>query len=361
MKYKIGLCSSHVFSNTEKRALYEYFGDFESIYRASKDQLLSLEFLTPEKVLEFCSEKSKTNLEEMCSYMEKEKIFCISCFDEEFPEKLKHIHDVPFQLFYKGDLPGKNERIVAVVGARMCSGYGKSKTLELCELLGNNGFSVVSGMAMGIDSYAHEGALNANGKTYAVLGCGVDVCYPSKNQSLYKQIINTGCVMSEFAPKVHPQPEFFPRRNRIISGMADAVILIEAKERSGSLITANLALEQGKDIFALPGRISDPLSYGTNKIISQGAGIIVSFEKLVDDIKDLTDFHYIPAVFPPKKKFNLEKEELLVYSCFDFNSKSIEEVASETKMDILTVLQIVLHLCEYNLIEETFMNQYIKV
>ena len=361
MKYKIGFCSDIIFTNKEKRGLYEYFGDYEAAYRAPRDVLLSLDFINKEKSLLFCDERDNRNLDDLVSYMEKESIHCISCYEDGFPEKLKHIHDVPFQLFYKGRLPQKEERMVSVVGARMCSGYGKSKTLEISKLLGENGFSVVSGMAMGIDSYAHEGVLETDSNTYAVLGCGVDVCYPAKNHFLYDHILERGGILSEFPPKTKPLPDFFPRRNRIISGISDVVILIEAKERSGSLITANFALEQGKDIFALPGRISDPLSYGTNSIISQGAGIILSPEKLINDIRELTDFDYIPPVFFDKKKFKLEKEELLVYSCFDFNSKSIEEVASETKMDILKVLQIILHLCELELIEETFMNQYIKV
>lgn len=361
MKYKLWFCAQHIFSNTEKRALFEYFWDYERICKATKDEWLALDFIPKKKALKFLEMRDEDSIQDLYEYVKRENIGLVSFYDSEFPEKLKHIQSIPFQIFYKGRLPVENEPLVSIVGARMPSGYGKNKTLEISRLLGQNGFSVISGMARGIDSFAHEGAIEVNAPTFAVLGCGVDICYPKKNQYLYDKIIASGGVLSEYAPKVVPLPEFFPRRNRIISGLSDAVLLMEAKERSGSLITANFALEQGKTIFALPGRISDPLSFGTNAMISQGAGIIVSPNQLLSDLKDLLNYEYIPCVFSQKKKFNLEKEELLVYSCFDFNSKSIDEVVSETNLNIMRVLQIVLHLCDLGLIEETFMNQYIKV
>ncbi|MCR5546346.1 MAG: DNA-processing protein DprA [Lachnospiraceae bacterium] len=361
MKYKLWFASDIVLSNLEKRKLFEQFQNYEEIYRLDEAFLRSLEIIREDKISRFIEERSAFSFEKALEYVSKKNIKVVCYFDEFYPVKLRHIHDSPFQLFYIGNLPDKEERIISMVGARRCSGYGKTMTLDFAKELGKKGFSILSGMASGIDSYAHEGALFARANTFAIFGCGVDICYPPKNYSLYEEIIKNGGVISEYAPMVEPRPEFFPRRNRIISGLADVVLLMEAKEKSGSLITANFALDQGKDIFALPGRISDSLSYGTNKIIEQGAGIITSIEQLISDINELKDWSYDPIVFSSRGKFHLEKEELLVYSCFDFNSKTIDEVIAETGLDIMSVLQIILHLCDLGLIEESFMNQYIKV
>ncbi|MCR4675168.1 MAG: DNA-processing protein DprA [Lachnospiraceae bacterium] len=361
MKYKFWYAQTHTLSNTQKRMLFECYGDYEKIYNLEREKLLALPFLKEENLEAFLAERTSYDLEENYFYAKHHSINVTCYFDDDYPEKLKHIHNIPYQIFYIGRLPAKDERIIAMVGARRCSGYGKSYTLEIAKLLAQRGCSIVSGMATGIDSFSHEGALEAKGDTFAVLGCGVDICYPPKNHLLYKNIIEHGGVLSEYGPKVSPRPEFFPRRNRIISGLSDVVLLMEAKEKSGSLITAEFALEQGKDIFALPGRISDSLSQGTNKIISLGAGVILSSEQLLKDIYELKDWNYDPVVFSTNGKFNLEKEELLVYSCFDFNSKSIDEVVAMTGLDIMSVLQIILRLCDLGLIEESFMNQYIKV
>ena len=361
MKYKIWFCSNHVFSNKEKRLLFEHYRDFHRIYKASEKELIELPFLRKENIKVFCETRSSFDLNSYYKYVLEEDIRCICLFDEDYPKKLKHIHDIPFQIFYKGQMPDESERIISIVGARRCTGYGKSYTSEISELLVKNGLSVMSGMASGIDTYAHEGALKGKGRTFAILGCGVDVCYPTKNLGLYHEIIKNGGILSEYGPKTPPQAELFPRRNRIISGLCDVLLVMEAKERSGSLITAQFALEQGKDIFALPGRICDSLSKGTNDLIAQGAGIITSPKQLISDICETKNWEYQPVVFSEKGKFNLEKEQLLVYSCFDFNSKSIDEVVAETGLDIMTVLQNIMDLCDLGLIEESFMNQYIKI
>lgn len=361
MKYKYYLACNFYFTNKEKRLLYEAFLDYEEIYGLTKEELNNLSFLNKEGIDKSIEFRNRFDLDkEYESFIHSGMRF--TCFfDEDFPLKLRNIHNPPFQLFYFGRLPMEKERIISIVGARRCSGYGKEMTLKFSEELGRKGFSVVSGLAMGVDGYAHEGALKGKGDTYAVLGCGVDICYPPNHHILYEEIIKNGGVISEYAPGTKPLPEFFPNRNRIISGLCDVLLVMEAKEHSGSLITANFALEQGKDVFALPGRISDSLSSGTNKIISQGAGIICSVSGLISDINELKNWDYNPTECIYRQKLNLEKEDLLVYSCFDFNSKSIDEIVTETGLELMTVLRCVLHLSDLGLIEESFMNQYIKV
>ena len=361
MKYKFYLACNYGFSNLEKRLLYEAFRNYEQIYHLTKEELLRLPFLKEKGVVAALSFKEQFDLEKEYAYF-CEKGMQVTCyFDDDFPKNLKQINNAPFQIFYLGKLPKNEERVISVVGARRCSGYGKEMTLRFSEELAKRGFSIVSGMALGIDGYAHEGAIKGKGDTYAVLGCGVDICYPDHHRILYEEIQSHGGILSEYGPRIPPHPEFFPRRNRIISGLCDVLLVMEAREKSGSLITAQIALEQGKDIFALPGRISDSLSGGTNKIISEGAGIICSVSGLISDMNELKDWNYKPSEYIYRKKLNLEKEDLLVYSCFDFNSKSIDEIVDETKLDLMSVLRSVLHLSDLGLIEESFLNQYIKV
>ena len=359
--YRFYLACNYGFSNKEKRMLFECVSDYEAIYRMTKEELIQYPFISEESAEKAMAFKKHFDLEKEYSFFKNTNMHLLCYFDDDFPEKLRHIHDCPFQLFYYGRFPNKEDKVISVVGARRCSGYGKEMTLKFTEELAKKGFSIISGMAKGIDGYAHQGARKGKGDTFAVLGCGVDICYPKNHTILYEEIKSRGGIISEYGPHVEPLPDFFPRRNRIISGLSDVLLIMEAKEKSGSLITAALALEQGKDIFALPGRISDPLSYGTNKIIAEGAGILVSIPRLISDMNELKNWDYDPLVTLHKKKLNLEKEELLVYSCFDFNSKSIDEIVEETGLDVMTVLRSILSLSDLGLIEESFLNQYIKI
>ena len=194
----------------------------------------------------------------------------------------------------------------------------------------------------------HRGALLAGGRTYAVLGCGVNIVYPPENWELYEQIAKHGGILSEYPPDMAPQPGFFPMRNRIISALSDVVIIIEAKEKSGSLITADYALDQGKDVFALPGSIYDSLSAGCNRLIKQGAGILLSPQDLLEEL----------SLSESKKQVLLEKEELLVYSTLDLHPKSIEELAQKTGMDLLRLTEVIFALEERGFAEVAYQNYY---
>jgi len=201
--------------------------------------------------------------------------------DPAYPALLKKIHYPPQRLYVRGRLIG-DEICVAVVGARKASSYGRMVAEYLGGELARRGIAVASGMARGVDTAAHRGALRAGGRTIAVLGCGIDVVYPQENRELMEEIAKSGAVITEFPPGEEPKPWHFPARNRIISGLALGTVVVEAGERSGSLITANFALEEGREVFAVPGQIRSPGSQGTHALIKQGA-------KLVEDIQDVLE------------------------------------------------------------------------
>lgn len=203
-------------------------------------------------------------------------------WDREYPERLKKLPDPPPGLFYIGRLPQEEKHMVAVIGARLCSEYGKYAARVYSMALARAGAGIVSGLAAGIDSIAQKAAVEAGGYSVGVLGNGVDICYPAENREIYDLLCEKGCVVSEYPPGTPPRQQNFPMRNRIISGLSDTVLVMEARERSGTLITADLALEQGKDIYALPGRVNDALSFGCNRLIWQGAGIAVTPALLVE-------------------------------------------------------------------------------
>src|SRR5207342_3637527 len=205
-------------------------------------------------------------------------IHCTRRCDPEFPRLLSAIHDPPPRLYARGaaDVALLDEPAVAIVGARACSAYGRSVTRSLARELAAAGLVVVSGMARGIDGEAHRGALEGGGSTIAVLGCGIDRDYPAAHAELARRICDEGLVVSEYEPGVEPAPWRFPARNRIIAGLCQATVVVEARERSGALITADLALEEGREVFAVPGEITSALSAGTNALLRVGATAVTS-------------------------------------------------------------------------------------
>lgn len=230
----------------------------------------------------------------------------ITPFEKEYPDKLKNIPDAPAGLYVRGKVPAESEITVAVVGARDCSEYGRYVAEELGSFLGKSGVTVVSGMARGIDGISQWAALEAGGTSIGILGCGVDICYPARNRALFDRLSEQGTIISEYPPGTPPRPMNFPARNRIVSGLADAVVVIEARCRSGTLITVDMALEQGKEVFVVPGRVTDRLSDGCNRLIKQGAAIMLSPEELLEELRELKEQsrEYIAAVVPAKGNKN---------------------------------------------------------
>lgn len=206
----------------------------------------------------------------------------VSRIDPEFPEKLKNIPGAPFAIYVKGELPDPTKPAVSIVGARMCSEYGRYMARQFGRGLALAGVQVISGMARGIDGIAQGAALEAGGRSFGVFGCGVDICYPPENKVIYDALLKNGGAISEYPPGTEPVAKFFPTRNRIISALSDVLLVVEARQKSGTQITVDTALEQGREVLAVPGRVTDRLSDGCNYLISQGAGVAISVEDVLD-------------------------------------------------------------------------------
>ena len=242
--------------------------------------------------------------------------------------------------------------------ARNCTSYGEQMALQYGKCLGHAGVQVISGMARGIDGAGQRGALNGDGTTFAVLGCGVDVCYPRENIGLYMDIQKKGGIISEFPPGTEPLARNFPMRNRIISGLAEWILVIEAKEKSGSLITADFALDQGKDVYALPGPVTSALSQGCHRLIRQGAGILITPEELMDE------WNLNRMQMGQKNNKNekmLESPERMVYSCLDLFPKGIDELMKETELSISELMERLITLELKGYAEEVSRNYYIRL
>lgn len=367
-KYEYFLANVPGLPNAVKIGLVKHFGSEEALYRVAEEEILKVPGLKDKERVSLLQFRRTFYIDREWESLAEKEISLVTAFDPAYPAKLSEVYNPPYLLYYKGTLPGPEEDLCAVVGSRECSGYGKKMAMELAGALAKNGIGVVSGMALGIDGFAHTGALEAGGRTYALLGCGVDVIYPKKHEDLYYQIIENGAVISELPPGQAPLRQNFPSRNRLISGLSSRVIVVEARERSGSLITADFALEQGRDVYAVPGRITDPMSAGTNRLIYEGANIILSKEQAVSDFLGLSADHVWPRQNNVSDEHNsensvdnsLEKDERVVYSIFGFYPKNLEEACKETDYSPLSFLSIVMKLCDKGLLREAFKNEYVK-
>lgn len=355
--YELWLLNSSIIPFSSKMKLITYFENSFNLYNASRTQLLSSGLLKEAMVEALLEDKNRRNIEKDYENFMRSPYSFMTSESEGYPRQLLDIFDPVYGFFYYGKLPELRNG-VAIVGARRCTAYGKKMAKELATGLGQAGITVISGMARGIDSFSHMGCIEGGGKTIAVLGSGLDVIYPAENASLYENIKDNGCVLSEYCMGTQPKPQFFPIRNRIVSALAKTVVVVEARDKSGSLITADLALDQGKDVYVLPGRLTDSLSFGCNRLLSQGAGIIYSIDQFVADIVPAKENKKCQAMQPELMQV-LSKEELVVYSCFDFYPKSLSLVEEQCPFDYLQLLQIVMRLEEKGYISEAFKNQYV--
>lgn len=243
----------------------------------------------------------------------KNKIQIITFFDDEYPALLKNIYDPPILLYVKGVLPEDSVPKVAIVGSRIASLYGQRMAKQIAAELAEAGAVIVSGLALGIDAAAHEGALLPKGITCAVLGSGLAQIYPTQNKKIADRIIERGALISEYPVQMLPKPQFFPVRNRIISGLSHGVLVIEAGDRSGALITADLALEEGREVFALPGNVDSDRSKGTNSLLKQGARLVTSAQDILDELR-------LKIVSQKEKNDLRNKEEAIKVAGLDSDS-----------------------------------------
>ena len=288
----------------------------------------------------------------------KERIRQISSKSAEYPQKLNNYPKMPEILFAKGNLPDAKKPTAAIVGARACSPYGRIQAFRYAKILSSAGVQIISGMAYGIDAEAHKGALEGGTPTYAVLAGGVDICYPSGNRPLYARILReNGGILSEQPPGMRARNYFFPARNRIISGLADLVLIVEAREKSGSLITAQWALDQGKIVYAVPGPVNEALSMGCHKLIYDGAGIAYSPEILLREL-GLNCENKVKS--PEKNDVGLASDLKLVYSCLDLRPKSTDFLIQKTGLPPEKIGSLLLELKLSGLVREIGRHYYIK-
>lgn len=250
----------------------------------------------------------------------------ITVKEDDYPRKLAAIPDSPYGIYYIGQMPDENDKSVAVIGARSCSEYGRHMAKLFGEELAEAGIQVISGMARGIDGISQQAALRVGGYSFGVMGCGVDICYPRENRRLYEELIAKGGVCSEYPPGIAPRSLLFPPRNRIISALSDAVLVIEARERSGTLITVDMALEQGREVYALPGRATDPLSDGCNRLIRQGAGLITSPQEL---LAELSGTSYKEQTYCQQEFIYLEGRQGELMQLLDYQPRSVQALQAQ--------------------------------
>lgn len=228
----------------------------------------------------------RTNLDKYLEYISKNNIEIIDIYNKYYPDRLRLIYDPPVVLYVKGNKTMLNNKSIAIVGCRVPTSYGKNIANKMSYNLSINNINIISGLARGIDTCSHIGCLKAKGTTIAVVGCGLDRVYPEENKELFKDIIKSGgAIISEYVIGTKPLAKNFPKRNRIISGLSNGVVIIEAKEKSGTLITADFALEQGKEVYAVPGNITSINSYGTNELIKQGAKVATNVQDILEDLR----------------------------------------------------------------------------
>ena len=266
------------------RKLIQVFKDLENIRKAPVQSLVRIESIDLKLASRIKQGGQPEVVQQQLELINRHHINYITIWDDEYPALLKQIPDAPPVLFYEGSLNNLSDRAIAIVGTRSPSSYGRTVTTEITRELVANGISIVSGMARGIDTVAHQTALQHGGHTVAVLGCGIDVCYPPENRKLYQKIPQQGAVVSEYFVGTGPDGPNFPKRNRIISGLSVGTLVIEAGERSGALITALFSLNQNREVFAIPGNINSQRSMGCNHLIKQGGKLVQNVEDILDEI-----------------------------------------------------------------------------
>ena len=356
MEYEYWLAGIQGISSKKKYLLRERMKTGRAVYYIEETQLAGLDFLS-EKERQALKSAGRQRIGNRRAEAAEKGIRFIPWFYEAYPQRLLELSDFPYALYVKGNLPDPASRKAAIVGSRRCTPYGEKYAVEFGKVLAQYGIEVISGLARGIDGMGQRGALMGNGKTFAVLGSGPDVCYPREHIGLYMDILEQGGgILSEYPPGTPPLSWHFPTRNRIISGLSDAVLVIEAGEKSGSLITVDMALEQGRDIYALPGPVNSSMSRGCNYLIQQGAGLMTSPEML---LKEWGIDSCSVSDGKAKNKKVLETPEKLVYSCLGLYPKNIEQIAEETKLSPRELVGLLVSLELQGYAREISKNNYV--
>jgi DNA processing protein len=345
----IALCSIPALGPVTVRRLLAAFGTPEAVFRAAQGQLASVDGIDSkraEAIKAFSGEALERDLEKL----KGEGIRVITTLSEEYPEALREVPSAPLVLYVKGEIRKENRFAIAVVGTRTPSPYGVSVTERMASELASTGFTVVSGLARGIDSAAHRGSLRAGGRGIAVLGSGMDVPYPPENRGLMERLAGSGAVLTEFPPGTRPFKGNFPMRNRIISGLALGVLIVEAARDSGALITARHALEQNKEVFAIPGNINSAASSGTNELIRQGARIVVRAQDIVEELAPVLKGFIKSA---KAEKAEISSEEKAICDIMTGEPRHVDALSRQSGLTASKTLALLLHLELKGVVKQT--------
>ncbi len=339
------------------KRLIDFFGLPENAMAASRKELAIIPGIG-ESIADKIISVNKEDINRELVLADKLGLKIITIEDKEYPDNLKNIPGAPVVLYIKGKLIPEDKFAVGIVGSRRASFYGLIQAQEFAFGLANQGFTIVSGMARGIDTYSHRGALKAKKRTIAVLGSGFNYLYPQENKNLAEEISQSGAVISEFSLNTRPLPHNFPRRNRLISGMSLGILVVEAAKNSGALITADFALEQNREVFSIPGKIDSVNSFGTNELIKQGA-------KLVTELNDITEEFDIPSLPATTQKEEEKsclnnKEEENLYSLISNQAVQMDALVGLSGLDIPHISGALFNLATRKLIKELPGKYYVR-
>ena len=367
------------------RRLLTAFGSAEKSIAATSAELAQIDGLTPDVRQQLIDGRSRVPLAQELELIDQHQCHIVTINDDTYPSLLKQIDDPPVLLYITGDFPLQDTPSIAIVGSRSPTEYGKTTSQQLSYQLAERGITIVSGFARGIDTCVHRGALEAGGRTVAVFGCGLSIIYPETNRGLAAEIIESGALVSEFPMTMPPRGKNFPRRNRVISGLTLGTLVVEASERSGSLITARHAAEQGREVFAVPGQIFSGVSRGTHSLINQGATLINSVDDLLDALpQNYTQILGGESLEPPSAKqpdktarpqsvekrstptpqpkanINLTPDEQVVLSAMEADSVHIDEITRVTQLPIGKVSSLLVMLELKGIVQQLPGKQFVK-
>ncbi len=341
-------------------ALREYYGDARTALTRSFEDLTASAVVPPniiENIVHFSKDKF---LIDEYNLLTSRNVSLVTIVDEDYPHLLASIPGAPVVLYILGNKALLHNAMVAMVGSRMCSYYGRAQAVRFAEMFAQAGVAVISGLARGIDTAAHQGTLKAGGTTLAVVGCGFDHIYPKENKALMEEIIAKGAVVSELPMRTPPVPANFPRRNRIITGLSLATVVVEAGEKSGALISAGYALEQGRDVYAVPANVDHVSAAGSNQLLKDGAIIALKPHDVLEGLKEQMGLVYQLDTVPQPSTVIVENEQAKVLALLTTEPMHADELASRAGMSTGQIASIVLHLQLKELVKELPGKYFIK-
>ncbi|MFQ6130981.1 MAG: DNA-processing protein DprA [Armatimonadota bacterium] len=311
--------------------LLEQMGSAQAILRAGRDALLAVEGVTARDHDKIERAKAEADVEADKAKLEQMGAHLLTIQDEAYPHWLKEIYDPPPLLYVRGEMERRDEQAVAIVGTRNCSNYGVVQAGRLAADLARRGFTIISGLARGIDAAAHEGALDAGGRSIGVAACGLEVDYPKGHAELKDRLAESGALLSELPLGTRPDRGRFPQRNRIVSGLALGVVVVEAPGKSGALITAGLALDQGREVFALPGDVTNPRNRGCHRLIKDGAALVETAEDVVEGLGIMLEAAPTREE-APRPQVELTEDEAKIVGVLSFQPRHVDDVIRETEL-----------------------------